>query len=72
MFTLIRVLGLLDGSESSAGHLVASILSSFIDCIGSTWGYAHWLASCLDVSFTYILLLNRFLNSLMHVVAIVA
>jgi len=68
---LVGVLWLLDRSESASSHLIVVSSCSFIDCICSTWWYAHWLSTCLDISFTDILWLNRFMNCLKHVSTVV-
>ena len=63
---LIRVLGLLDGSEPASGHLIVVATSSLVNGVGCSRRYAHWLASGLDVSFSDILLLNWFMDGLEH------
>ena len=69
---LIRVLRLLNRSESTTSHLVVVAASSLINCVGSTGRYAHGLTTCLDVSFTNILWLNWLMYCLEHCSSVVA
>jgi len=67
----IRVLRLLDGSESTSSHFIVVALASIINSVCSAWRYTHLLTSGLDGSVTDILLLNRFVDCLKHRRAIV-
>ena len=71
LFLLVRVLRLLNWSESATRHLVA-VSSSLINGVSGARWYAHWLTSGLDVSFSYILGLNWLMNCLEHSSTIVA
>ena len=62
----IRVLRLLDRSESSLVHFVVLSWVSIVDCVCSTWWNAHWLASSLDIPLSNTLLLYRLMNCLKH------
>ena len=71
LFLLICVLRLLNRSKSTTRHLVVVSTSSLVNGIGCSRWDAHWLASSLDVSLTYILGLNRLMNCLEHCSTIV-